>query len=95
VTSGLQRDFWHQPPTPGLLVHSDRAGQYCGNVYRKMLHDHEALHSQSRHGDCYDNAQAKGLWLRLKTEVLEVRERPVTSGATWCWAGATWNSAGA
>ena len=24
VTKGLQRAFWSQPSTPGLLVHSDR-----------------------------------------------------------------------
>ena len=77
VTSALQRAFWSQPPVPGLLVHSDRGGQYGGNAYQKLLHDHQALRSQSRRGDCYDNAQAESLWSRLKTEVLEVRERPV------------------
>ena len=77
VTRALQRTFWAQPPTPGLLVHSDRGGQYGGNAYRKLLHDHGAVRSQSRRGDCYDNAQAESLWSRLKTEVLEVRERPV------------------
>lgn len=77
ITTALQRAFWAQPPTPGLLVHSDRGGQYCGNAYRKLLHDHQALRSQSRRGDCYDNAQAESLWSRLKTEVLELRERPV------------------
>ena len=40
VTNALQRAFWSQPPTPGLLVHSDRGGQYGGNAYRKLLHDH-------------------------------------------------------
>ena len=59
VTRALQRTFWSQPPTPGLLVHSDRGGQYCGNAYRQLLHDHQALRSQSRRGDCYDNAQAE------------------------------------
>jgi transposase InsO family protein len=77
ITNALQRAFWAQPPTPGLLVHSDRGGQYCGNAYRQLLHDHEAVRSQSRRGDCYDNAQAESLWSRLKTEVLELRERPV------------------
>ncbi|RZK24810.1 MAG: IS3 family transposase, partial [Hymenobacter sp.] len=77
ITTALQRAFWAQPPTPGLLGHSDRGGQYCGNVYRQLLRDHEALRSQSRRGDCYDNAQAESLWSRLKTEVLEGRERPV------------------
>ena len=77
ITTAWQRAFWAQPPTPGLLVHSDRGGQYCGNAYCKLLHDHEALRSQSRRGDCYDNAQAESLWSRLKTEVFEGRERPV------------------
>ena len=66
ITTALQRAFWAQPPTPGLLVHSDRGGQYCGNGYRKLLHDHQALRSQSRRGDCYDNAQAEN---RLKVFV--------------------------
>ena len=77
ITTALQRAFLAQPPTPGLLVHSDRGGQYCGNAYRKLLHDHEAVRSQSRRGECYDNAQAESLWSRLKTEVLELREWPV------------------
>jgi len=77
ITTALQRAFWAQPPTPGLLVHADRGGQYCGKVYRQLLHDHQALRSQSRRGDCYDNAQAESLWSRLKTEVLAGRERPV------------------
>ena len=50
-----------------------------GNVYRQLLRDHQALRSQSRRGDCDDNAQAKSRWSRLKTEVLELRERPVFS----------------
>ena len=40
------------------------------------------MRSQSRLGECYDNAlpgttQAESLWSRLKTEVLELREWPV------------------
>ena len=76
VTTALQRAFWAQSPTPGLLVRSNRGGQYCGNAYRPLLHEHQAVRSQSR-GDCYDNAQAERLWSRLKTEVPELRERPV------------------
>ncbi len=82
VTRALQRAFWSQPSTPGLLMHSDRGGQYGGNAYRQLLHDHQALRSQSRRGDCYDNAQAESLWSRLETEVLEVRERPVFADLT-------------
>ncbi|MBC8082017.1 MAG: IS3 family transposase, partial [Hymenobacter sp.] len=79
VTTALQRALWAQLPTPGQLVHSDRGGQYCGNVYRQLLHEHGAVRSQSRRGECYDNAQAESLWSRLKTEVLELREWPVVA----------------
>ena len=77
VITALQRAFLAQPPTPELVVHSDRGGQYCGNAYRKLLHDHEAVRSQSRHGECYDNAQVESLWSRFKTEEFERREWPV------------------
>ena len=45
-------------------------------MYRKLLHDYQAVRSQSR-GECLDSAQAESFWSRLKTEVLELRERPV------------------
>ncbi len=77
VTTALQRAFLAQPPTLELIVHSDRGGQYCGNAYQQLLRDHKALRSQSRRGDCYDNAQAESLWSRFKTEELERREWPV------------------
>ena len=77
VTTALQRAFGAQPPAPGLVVYSDRGGQYCGNAYRALLYGHRAARSRSCRGDCYDNAQAESLWSRLKTEVLELRERPV------------------
>ena len=82
VTTALQRAFLAQPPTPELLVHSDRGGQYCGNAYRALLQEHGAVRSQSRRGECYDNAQAESLWSRLKTEVLEGREWPVFADLT-------------
>ena len=58
VTTALQRAFLAQPPTPQLVVHSDRGGPSGGKAYRKLLHDHGAVRSQRR-GDCYDNAQAE------------------------------------
>ena len=63
VTTALQRAFFAQPPTPDLIVHSDCGGQYCGNAYRALLHQHGAVRSQSRRGECYDDAQAEN---RLK-----------------------------
>ena len=63
VATALQRAFIAQPPTPELIVHADRGGQYGGNAYRALLHQHGAVRSQSRRGDCDDNTQAEN---RLK-----------------------------
>ena len=70
VTTALRRALLSRQPAPGLLVHSDRGGQYCGNAYRHLLSDRQLVRSMSRKGDCYDNAQAESLWSRVKTEVL-------------------------
>ena len=77
VTTALQRAFFAQPPASGLLVHSDRGDQYCGKAYRALLHRREAVRSQSRRSERYDNALAESLWSRFKTEELERREWPV------------------
>ncbi len=89
VTTALQRAFLAQPPTPELVVHSDRGGQYCGNAYRALLQAHGAVRSQSRRGECYDNAQAESLWSRFKTEELERREWPVFTDLADAQASAT------
>ena len=59
ITIALQRAFWAQPPTSGLLVPADCGGQYGGNAYRQLPRDHQAVRSQSRRGDYSDNAQAE------------------------------------
>lgn len=74
--SALRRALLARRPAPGLLVHSDRGGQYCGKAYRQLLHDHQAGRSQSRRGECPDNAQAESLWSRRNTEELEQRAWP-------------------
>ena len=48
-----------------------------GNVYKTLLREAKAQLSHSRRGECDDNAQAKSLWSRLKTEELEARDWPV------------------
>jgi len=70
VVSALRRALLSRQPTPGLIVHSDRGGQYCGKAYRRLLTERHLVRSMSRKGECYDNAQAESLWSRVKTEVL-------------------------
>lgn len=70
VVSALRRALLSRQPAVGLLVHSDRGGQYSGNAYRRLLTERQLVRSMSRKGECYDNAQAESLWSRVKTEVL-------------------------
>jgi putative transposase len=77
VTTALQRALLAQRPAPNLIIHSDRGGQYVGNVYKTLLRKARAQLSHRRRGECYDNAQAESLWSRLKTELLKLREWPV------------------
>ena len=82
VTSALQRALLAQRPalpgtTPGLIIHSDRGGQYVGNACKALLRDAKAQLLHSRRGECDDKAQAESRWSRLKTELLKLRDWPV------------------
>lgn len=59
LTSAWQRALLAQQPAAGLLVQSDRTGQYCGNAYRTLLHAHQARRSLSRRDECYAKAPAE------------------------------------
>jgi len=61
-----------QPPT-GLIVHSDRGGQYAGKAYRRLLRSSGFLESMSRADNCYDNAFMESTIGTIKTE-LEMTE---------------------
>jgi len=43
-------------PTPGLIHHTDRGGQYAGTAYRQVLDRAGMPQSMSRAANCYDNA---------------------------------------
>ena len=48
VVSALRRALLSRQPAAGLLVHSDRGGQYCGNTYRRLLMERQLVRSMSR-----------------------------------------------
>jgi putative transposase len=55
----------------GMIVHSDRGGQYAGSTFRKLLHSREILQSMSRADNAYDNAFMESCFSRFKAELLE------------------------
>lgn len=59
---------WRQP-SPGLIQHSDRGGQYAGGEYRQVLKRARMEQSMSRPDNCYDNAFLESCFGKLKTEL--------------------------
>jgi putative transposase len=59
---------WRQP-SPGLIHHSDRGGQYAGGEYRQVLRRARMEQSMSRPDNCYDNAFLESCFGKLKTEL--------------------------
>ena len=70
VMTALRRALLGRQPAHGLILHSDRGGQYAAKAFGKLLAG-KYLQSMSRAGECYDNATAESFWSRLKAEVLE------------------------
>lgn len=71
VVKALQKGLHKRKPAAGLIVHSDRGGQYAGNQFRKLLFNHHLKQSMSRADDPYDNAFMESYFSRFKAELLE------------------------
>ena len=73
VLSSLRSAIKSQRPSPGLIHHTDRGGQYAGKEYRRTIKLAAMKQSMSRAGDCYDNAFMESCFGTIKTE-LEMTE---------------------
>ncbi len=71
VRGALQKAIQTRNVKPGLIVHSDRGGQYAGGAFRKGLVKRKIKQSMSRADDPYDNAAMESFFSRLKAELLE------------------------
>ena len=71
VIAALHKALHTRRARPGLIVHSDRGGQYAGGAFRKQLGKRKIQQSMSRADDPYDNAAMESFFSRLKAELLE------------------------
>ncbi len=55
----------------GLIIHSDRGGQYAGKKFRKLLDGCLSLQSMSGTDNPYDNAFMESYFSRFKAELLQ------------------------
>ena len=56
-------------PDSGLVLHSDLGSNYCSNEFREYLNDNTIISSNSRKGNCWDNAVAESFFSILKREI--------------------------
>lgn len=71
IIGALQKLLVRQAPARGMIVHSDRGGQYVDAEFRQLLEAYGYRQSMSRAGETYDNAFAESLFSRYKAELLE------------------------
>lgn len=73
VLQSLRNSIAASQPSPGLIHHTDRGGQYAGSEYRQTLQRAGMRQSMSRPDNCYDNAFMESCFGTIKTE-LEMTE---------------------
>jgi putative transposase len=71
VIEALKKAIHRAPLPAGLIVHSDRGGQYVDSDLRRLLKEKGFEQSMSRAEETYDNAYAESLFSRYKAELLE------------------------
>lgn len=64
----LQRAVRARRPDRGLIVHTDRGGEFLSGEWTKVLRAAGALASASATGCCYDNAVAESFFATLEFE---------------------------
>lgn len=70
VIQALFRAVIAKRPGKGLILHSDRGSQYCSLAYQKLLNQFGMQVSESRKGNCWDNAPMESCRGSLKTELV-------------------------
>ncbi len=71
IIGALRQAIGRGQPARGLVLHSDRGGQYVDTEFRHLLTAYGYRQSMSRAGETYDNAFAESLFSRYKAELLE------------------------
>jgi putative transposase len=68
VCDALKMAMLNRGYPTGVILHSDRGGQYCSDDYQKLIVLYKIKCSMSAAGCCYDNAACESFFATLKTE---------------------------
>jgi transposase InsO family protein len=69
LISAMSNAIEFRNPKSGLVLHSDLGSNYCSNEFREYLYDNSIISSNSRKGNCWDNAVAESFFSILKREM--------------------------
>ncbi len=70
VCDALKSAYWRRKPAAGLIMHTDRGGQYASYSHRKLIGDYEMIASMSRRANCWDNSAMESFFKTLKVELI-------------------------
>ena len=70
VIAALKKALYTRRPAAGLIIHSDRGGQYGGKAFRRLL-GRDIKQSMSRADNPYNNAYMESCLSRFKAELLQ------------------------
>ncbi|EPG75261.1 putative IS1236 transposase [Leptospira fainei serovar Hurstbridge str. BUT 6] len=69
ICKALSRGYAIRNPPKGLIFHSDRGSNYCSKETRQLLIENKIRRSNSRKGNCWDNAVSESFFSSLKREI--------------------------
>lgn len=71
VIAAFKKACQNRSPPHGLIIHSDRGGQYAGNAFRKLIAGKKIIQSMCRADNAYDNAFMESCFSRFKAELMQ------------------------
>jgi len=71
IIAAFKKAYQSRSAKQGLIVHSDRGGQYAGNAFRKLIAGKKLIQSMSRADNAYDNAFMESCFSRFKAELMQ------------------------
>jgi putative transposase len=71
IIAAFRKALGSRKITKGLIVHSDRGGQYASNTFRNLIANKKMMQSMSRADNPYDNVFMESCFSRFKAELLQ------------------------
>lgn len=69
VADSIEKGVQSRNPPKGLIFHSDRGSNYCAKEVQEILKNSGIRRSNSRKGNCWDNAVSESFFGSLKREL--------------------------